>query len=163
MDMKPYVSTKTIYKLNGMDFEDYVPREDWHWKLYEGEKLLHNAFYVKENYYAIMENDSIVFFTTDFKMLETFFNGRLTMRERLLNGHIEHAYKHVTSHPDFNPNDPKDKAIVDLYNSLMDKEDCLYEYEHCTYSKRKVDVNKLKWLGETINNILFCESDIGRC
>lgn len=157
IDMKPYVFEPKIYRLNGRDYEESKCDS---YKLYEGEKLLKNAFYEKESYWALLKNGEIVFETTDFNVLRDFFNGRITMRERLLD-EISYYYRHVSEHEDFDPNLSTDKSIVDLYNELKDPEQTLARFEGCVYEKNKmnaIDSNKLKWLGSAIANILYSES-----
>lgn len=158
MNNKPYVKKPVIYCFNGRDYEEYT---DSDYKLYEGEVLLKNAYYTDELYYALMKDGEIVMETTSYRVLEDFFNGRITMRERLLSK-ISYYHEHVTTHEEFDPNLPTDKAIVELYDELKDPNKWLSRFEHGVYfdnENTEVDMNMLKWLGEAISAFLYSEKD----
>ena len=163
-DMKPYVKQLTVFKFNGRDYQEMsnYDLEKTGFKLYDGEKLLEQAEYVKypDRYYALLNKDGeIILETTSWKILKTFFDGRVTIGD-VFTKEIEYFYKHVTTHEDFDPEDPKDKAIVELYNEMKDPESWLYRFEHCVYSGEKmdkVDINMLKWIGEALSDFLYRE------
>lgn len=160
-NLKPTVIKKTFYCFGGKYYEE-IPSEECFelgYKLYNGEKLLKNSKFENELYYALLDkNGNVVMQTSDYYILRNFFDGRISFREKLLD-EVEYSYKHVSTHPEFNPNDPKDKAIVDLYNALKDPEDTLCQFEHCVYSGVDVDVNILKWLGNAIACLLYTEKE----
>ena len=158
---KPYVEQKTIYQLNCYYYEE-VPQyeiEKHGFKLYENEKLLKNTEFIEEPYYALLKDGEIVMQTSEWILLKTFFDGRVTVGDMFLN-EIERYYNHVVNHEAFNSRDTKDKAIVELYNELKDPEKWLYRFEHCVYHTPKMsslDINMLKWIGEALSNFLYIE------
>lgn len=95
-------------------------------------------------------------------VIETYLNGRLSLREQLLT-QISYYHEHVTSHPYFMKNKgaemTADKAIVSLYDSLKSGKDCLLQFEHCDYGRlNPANSAEARWICQAVSSILYSET-----